>query len=56
MKANINMKIWDWVPILGFLIIIISWGKLWSLSGLFLVVWTGILITRWVVNKPVKKM
>jgi voltage-gated potassium channel Kch len=56
MKANINQRIWDWVPVLGFLIILIGWGKLWQLSGLFLVIWITILITRWVVNSKPKKM
>jgi hypothetical protein len=56
MKANIQSKIWDFVPVAGFFILAATEGKAYPLAGMLTIGWLAIIGFRWLLNKPPKKM
>lgn len=59
MKANLNSKVWDFVPVVAFLLVAAIEGRnFWmaALCGFFGIGWLALTIFRIAINSKPKKM
>jgi hypothetical protein len=51
MKTNLNSKIWDFVPVVGFFILTITEGKTYWLAGILTIAWLAVVAFRYYIKE-----